>query len=499
MTIINRLLNNLLKPQVLYGVFIFFGIIWLLTFHHRYIEADECILGEYSYSFLKEGIVRVKTIPAIQDWDVRLFPHHRFFTWFGAGVIGVFGWSIYWLKISMLPWYALFFVFLYKYFKLYELQKHKFLLASLLIFTTPIILLKSFSFRPDIILMVEGMALLYFISKYRMNKKLIDLVWAGFFAGLGFLTHLNGAAFCIAGFLFLLVRKEFKGLIPYTLAGAVVGGIYFLELLPGNNFQLFIDQLTNWPTVNHGENFMGTGPISLVVGRVVKLLSEHKRFFWSDRVMGFSIVFLLSLILSFKSLKKNHSDVLLFMLVLVLSLNVFGSHLAERYILFYYGPMAVISALGIFYLLENRTWKQGLIILSLLAHFAMSILMVVDIYKRSNDYPTLHSEILSHIEGVDSKILVPYEMIYDEFPNRDLYVYKTYEYLQEGMPDKSMSQEQLFEKADELGMDFIVINENLANDEGRWFYNWNIEKNGFFDVHYQDDKCLILKNVNSVD
>ncbi|QSE97818.1 glycosyltransferase family 39 protein [Fulvivirga lutea] len=494
MKIVNQTLSIFQNKIVLYALFIIFGLAWLFTFHNRYIEADECILGEYSYSFLHEGFVRVKSIPAIQDWDVRLFPHHRFFTWFGAAVIGIFGWSITWLKVSILPWYGLFFVLLHQYFRLNNLSKSQFILAALFVFTTPIILLKSYSFRPDVILMTEGMGLLYFISKYKNEKQVKDLVFAGAFAGLGFLTHLNGAAFCIAGFLFLLIRKEFKALIPYTLAGAVVGGIYFIELLPDNNFQKFIDQLTNWPTVNHGENFMGSGPISLVMGRVQKLLSEHQRFFWGDRVMGFSIVFFLTLILSFKKLKQNHSDLLLFMLVLVLSLNMFGSHIAERYLLFYYGPMAIITSLGIFYVAEDTKWKQVLVSLSVLLHFVFSVMMIGKIVDRSEPIAENNEEILSHIKD-DGKILVPYEMIYNEFPSRDLYVYKTYEYLQESMPDKKMSQLQLFEKASELGMDYIVINRNLANDKGRWFYNWKIEENSYYEEYHQDDKSLILKKI----
>ncbi|MEQ8924191.1 MAG: glycosyltransferase family 39 protein [Fulvivirga sp.] len=494
MKIVSKPLSILIEKKVLYALFILFGVAWLLTFHNRYIEADECILGEYSYSFLNEGIVRVKSIPAIQDWDVRMFPHHRFFTWFGAAVIGIFGWSITWLKIAILPWYGLFFIFLYHYFKLQNISKDKFILAALLAFTAPILLLKSYSFRPDVLLMTEGMGLLYFISKYRNEKQVKDLVFAGAFAGLGLLTHLNGAAFCIAGFFFLLMRKEFKALIPYTLAGAVVGGIYFIELLPDNNFQKFIDQLTNWPTVNHGENFMGSGPISLVTGRIQKLLSEHQRFFWGDKVMGFSIIFFLSLILSFRKLKAHHTDLLVFMLVLVLSLNIFGSHIAERYLLFYYGPMAIITSLGIFYLVEDKTWKQAILTLSVLVHFVFSCMMIVKILDRSEPVPENNKEILSHISE-EAKTLVPYEMIYNEFPTRDLYVYKTYEYLQESMPNKEMTQLQLFEKASELGMEYIVINRNLAADQGRWFHNWEIEKNSYYEEYHKDQKALILKKL----
>src|SRR5690606_1206580 len=83
------------------------------------------------------------------------------------------------------------------------------------------------------------------------------------------------------------------------------------------------------------------------------LLSEHRRFFWGDRVIVFSVIFFVALISNFKQLKKRHKDLIIYMGIIVFSLNVFGSHVAERYLLFYYGFMAFISAIWLVSLREH--------------------------------------------------------------------------------------------------------------------------------------------------
>lgn len=490
----NSILASIISSKYLLILLGLFLVAWLVTFHHRYIEADECILGEYSYSFLQHGYVKVKTIPLISDWDERMFAHHKLFTWFGALIISIFGWSITWFKISVLPWYLLFYYFLYQYFKFKKLSQLHFIWAALLIFTTPIILLKSYSFRPDIILMTEGMALLYFLSRTLDSKQIKWAIASGVVAGLGFLTHLNGAAFCIAGFVFLLLYKEYRLLLPYVLAGGTVGGLYFIELLPPGNFDAFVTQLKNWPTVNHGENFVGNGSVgSLILGRVEKLLSEQQRFFWGDKVMGFSVLFFLTLIFSFNHLRKNYSELLIFLLLLVLSLNIFGSHVAERYILFYYGAMSVIAAIGLGHLVNAKRWQQYLILVSLAFHFVLAGNMIFKILERKYDAPKLNHFALSQINDKSSKILVPYEMIYNDFPDLDLYVFKTYEYLGEELPSGKMSQLQVFNQAHELGMDFIIINERLAGNKSAWFYQWEIQPNSYYKEFFRDDRFLILQ------
>jgi len=492
----NKLYKLIFSKTTLYVLLFLSFVFWAITLHNRFIENDEAILGEYSYHFLKEGVVRLKTIPLILDWDERVFGHHRFFTWYGAGIIQVFGWSITALKASIIPFYGLFLFLLYKYFKLEKFENTYFLVGALLILTCPILILKSFSFRPDIILMTEGMAILYLIRKYRVKQNLLYAAVAGGIAGLAFLTHLNGMAFCIAGFFFLLIRREFKALMGFVIAGAVIGGVYFIELIPDNNFERFIYELTNWPTVNHGENYIGGGIWGIIEGRIVKLLSEHQRFFWGDTVIAFSALFFSVLIFSFKSIKSQLGDVLLFLLLLILSLNLFGSHVAERYLLFYYGPMAVITAYGVVMAVKNRVyWKLALFS----AIFILQLVFAVKIFKeiRSYSYPTAetHKNILAKIPNESApKILAPCELIFNEFPHYDLYSFKTYEYLQEDMDDP-MSHAQLFQQAAELGMQYVIINDRMARYKDNWFYQWQIDDNSLYKPFFKNDRYIILKRI----
>lgn len=494
----NKFYNNVISNKLIYVLFALFGVLYLISLFHRYIEDDECILGEYSYYFLHEGIVRVKTMPAILNFDERMFAHHKFYTWSGALFIHIFGWSIYLLKTTTFIWYGLFFFLVYKYFKLINVDNKKlhFLVASFIIFTAPIILVKSFSFRPDILLMMEGMAVIYFLKKYRMEHAVSSVILAGVFAGLAFLSHLNGIAFCIAGFFLLLILKEFKALWIFTVSGGLVGSLYFLDLLAPGNFEGFIYQLMNWPTVNHGENYTGDGNIfSIITGRIVKLLSEHQRFFWGDRVLAFSALFVVGLVFNFKRLRSIDREIVYFILLLIPALNIFGSHIAERYLLFYYGPMAVISAFWIVSLKKRSDVVQKTVVLALLVlHLSFSGKMFMSIFEKNYNAPKLHREVLGAVvSSPDDKILAPYPFIYNEFENYDLYAYKTYEYLQEDM-DHKMTQMEVLSKANALGMDYIIIDEQMRNNKLlHWFNGWEIIENPYYEVDKVVQGHLILK------
>lgn len=491
----NRYFQLLYSQKPLYLLLFLWVVAWLFGLHHRFIENDECVLGEYSYYFLHEGVVKLKTIPEILTWDERLYSHHRFFTWYGAFIIQVFGWSITALKSSILPFFGLFFILLYKYFQLEKFDNRYFLTAALIVFTSPIILLKSFSYRPDILLMAEGMAIIFFLRKYRLSKEWRFALFAGAVAGLSFLTHLNGVAFCIAGFFFLVIRKEYKSLVPYVGAGVLVGGLYFIEFLSPGVFEAYIYELTHWPTVNHGENYIGGGGVmGIIEGRFLKLLSEHRRFFWGDNVIAFSVLFFISLVFGFKYLKQKVGDALLFLLLLVLSLNIFGSHVAERYVLFYYGPMAVISAVALMHWLEKkRTWKVLIWSLAVILQFVFAIKMVIEL--RDKSYPTVqyHADILDKIPNEEKpKILGPYELIYNELPDYDLYCYKTYEYLEESSGEV-WTQKALFEKAHSLNMEYIIISDRMAEYPANWFFGWKIVQSPLYEQYFKDDFYLILK------
>lgn len=498
----NKLYPKLVTNRLFYVLLIVFGVFYLFSLADRYIEDDEAVLGEYSYYFLKEGVVKWKTLPGILNFDERVYPHHRFYTWSGAAVIQLFGWSINALKTSTLVWYALFFIFLYQYFRISDVENKKqhFIIAACIIFTAPIIILKSFSFRPDVLLMAEGMAVLYFIKRYRVKNTLLSIVLAGAFAGLAFLTHINGISFCVAGFFLLLILKEYKAMAVFTISGAVVGALYFIELLPAGNFEGYMYQLTNWPTVNHGENYLGGSVWSLIEGRVVKLLSEHRRFFWGDRVLAFSILFFVALIFNFKTLKKKDQEVFWYMILLVPALNIFGSHVAERYLLFYYGPMAVITAIWIYDLkFSSNAILRSLTLILLVLHLAFAGKMLTELYTRSYNYTEKHKEVLARIPASDAKILAPYAFIFNELVNYDLYAYKTYEYMQEEM-DHLMTPEEFFTTADSLGMEYIVMNEIVRDKKfTEWMKDWEVDPNEHYRVLYQDEEHIILENISTAD
>ena len=492
---IHSFYHSVLQKRVLLTMVIVVAIIQLSTLPNRYIETDESWLAEHSYSFLHEGIVRLKTMPEILGLDTRSFVYHKLFAWFGAVVISIFGFAITPLKISAFLFYLAFLYLLYKHVISRTSNLNKAYLALLLVMCAPLVIRKSYSFRPDMMLMFFSFAVYYFLTKYRKHGDIKWVVVAGVLAGLGFLTHLNGVAFCVAGFLFLAVYKKFKAVVIFSLVAIPICAVYFLDLLPAGNFDTFLYQITNWPTVNHGDNYIGGGAWQIVWGRIEKLLSEHQRFFWSDRVIGLSAIFFLSLIVGFRKLWADHRPLLLYMLLSVLALNIFGSHVAERYAVFYYGFMALISMHAMFYLLENGHAATKLIMLLLvLLQFAFASKELSTLYTKSYNTVESHRYIVSQIPDSNPKILVPWELIFNDFEKHDFYSYKTYEYLGEKLPGGKMTQAELLHKADELGMDYIIVNDLRANDKHHWFYQWEVVANPYYSQFYKDDRYMILKH-----
>jgi len=493
---VNKLYRFLFSKKSIKVLLVLLSLVVVSTYFNRYIETDESWSAEHSYSLLEEGIVRIKTMPEILNLDERTFIYHKFFTWVGSGVISIFGFKILPLKFTSLIWTLLLFVSLYNYHKLspHKFTKEMFWLSVLLIISSPLIILKSFSFRPDTLLMLESFLVFYFIQRHQRSGQYFNVVIAGLIAGLGFFTHLNGVAFCVAGFIFYLLKKDFKSVLIFSTAAIPVCFLYFIDLLfPIDNFHTFIWQITNWPTVNHGDNYIGGGIGDLILRRIEKLLSEHQRFFWGESVIGFSVIFFVAVFSKLKFILRNYRDEFIFLIVLIISLNVFGSHVAERYLPFYYGLMSILASAVIIDLKKNSLKVLKIIVILLFVLQAIFIVINLrETYSRNYNTVESHANILSKVPS-EARILIPWELVFNEFESYDLYSFKTYEYLGEDLEGGRMTQKQLFAKAVELGMDYIIINQRMASYKGNWFYNWEIQPQPYYKEYFKNDRYVILK------
>ena len=446
-------------------------IAFIVSMWHRYAYIDDCFFGEQAYWLAKEGVVRTKTIQAGLGWEERLFVYHKLNIWIGALIIKLFGWSIYYLKTLTLLIYISFFFLFKRYLSIDRARfpEPTYLLVSLLIFVNPLTIIYGFTYRPEILVMVSGFASFIALEKVRNidSRPFAWSIMAGVAAGIAFLTHLNGIIFAVSGFFYLIISRKYKLLIPYTLSTGIVMSFYFIDLLPSGNLARFLAQINNWPDEVSGNYHSKTNFLTNVL---LKLSTEHQRFFWGDKVFAFSTLFFLCIILAFKYLKENHKQLLLYTGMLILFLNLFGSQIAERYLLYYFPMMALIIALSILDFIKKKQFIRLTIVSAvLLIQIGITSKYWLSIMKENSDIVAVNKQLNDFIPAESTRILAPYSFIFNEISNK-LLTYHTLEYF-EFVQKKKLTGTEALARCAQLGIDHIIVDHYPFRDDKvkRWF------------------------------
>ena len=465
------------------------ALLYLITFYNRYIQIDENFFAEQGYWLLNEGNVKIKSIPGVLNWNTQFFVYHKLLVWISSGIIYVFGWSIFNLKTFTLVVLILFLFLLWKY-----LREQGVGLAWMAIFifiSIPYILIKSFEFRPEVLMMLFTFSSFVYIDKSFKTNKYQSLLIAGVLAGIAFLVHLNAVIACVAGALTLLFRKDIKGTVVFSAAAIPICLIYFYPLIVNQQLDAWFFELKNWPTHNFDES-VSQGFLGTVSNIASKLANEQKRFFWDEKVMIVSAIFFLSLLFSFKRLWANHKNLIIYLGLLVISMAILGSHVAPRYLLMYLPFMVITIVLAFTY---SNKWFNYLFYALSFAQLVVLANTGIDIVARNKAYASESRDLVSQISESRTSIIGPWEIIFDEIGNHDIYNFKTYEY-QEDKMSAQYTQMEVLEDLYNREVEFIVLDELMKNDKiYHWFHNWKIQQNSYYQEFNRDDDYLILKRI----
>ena len=451
---------------------LFLGCIaFIISMWQRYAYIDDCFFGEQAYWLAKDGVVRTKTIHAGLGWEERLFVYHKLNIWIGALIIKTLGWSVYYFKTFTLLVYLSFFFLLKKYL---QIDRSRFpdltyLMVCLLIFINPLTFIYGFTYRPEILVMATGFVSFKALEMVRSSdsRSFFWIIIAGVAAGLAFLTHLNGLIFAVSGFFYLIIYRKYRFLIPYLFSGGIIMFFYFIDLLPSGNIVRFLAQINNWPDDVSGNFHSKT---NFIIGVFVKLSTEHQRFFWSDKVFAFSILFFLSVLMAFKHLKETHRPLLIYTAMLILFLNLLGSQIAERYLLYYFPMMALLIALSVLYFLKQRQFVRLTVVsIVLLVQLGLTAKHWLSIMNENSDFVTVNEELHNAIPSDSEIILAPYTFIYNEISDKIL-TYHTLEYF-EVLQKKQFTGADASAYCAKLGIDHIIIDYFPSVDKkvDRWF------------------------------
>ena len=496
----DRIFSSLLSRKTLIILLSVFGLVFLASLWNRYIQSDENWIGEQSYWLLKNGVVQIKTMKGILGFENRMFVYHPLLVYAGAALIAVFGWSLPVLKIFVLLLFLLFLFILFRYFRNNCVDPAAcFLIATVLVFVNPAMMLHSFMFRPEIAVMTAGFLSFYFLTNALKNNSVRASLLSGLFAGIAFLITYNGLLFPVAGFLLLLVNKKYRMLVSFCAVAVIVAGIATIELWNKEHLDIFLYQFRNWPTHRFGSTYLDKNAGSWLLRKLLNLLNIHQQFFWSDRVFVFSAIFFLSLIASFRKLWADHRNTILYMIFLTLTLNIFGSFIAERYLLYLFPYMAILLVYGIIHIATGSVrWPK-------IAFMILLLLQVVAITKTSrfvfsmnNNYTKNHSGILSRIPEKDAVILAPWTFIYNGVEDRNLVSYKSIQYYEENLGRKILPEEFLKLVKEKYKADYFIIQTRIMN-EADWNHYWFgdhqvILNNPLYEEYYRDDAFIIMKH-----
>ncbi len=198
---------------------------------------------------------------------------------------------------------------------------------------------------------------------------------------------------------------------------------------------------------------------------------------------GLSALTILALIAKGGVLWKKHKELIIYFIVADLSLNIFGSHIAEVNMILLIPFLALISAAFLSELrIKGSPFLQSITIIILLFQISVVIYGFVNILSKREVISKVSETTLSSFPNNNEKVLVPYRFVFNQLPNYNLVSYKTIEYhqIENG---RKYTKEEFLDLATKLDIYYMVISSEMYS-ENNGMYPWmQIEFEGVSDKY----------------
>ncbi len=451
-------------------IFIFSIVVFILFQLNKNSRQDDDFIGEQVFWLLKTGHVKSELMRGFNNIGLENYQSifHKFLIYNGYVLSKIFGWSLYTLHAVSLIYLFIFFAFFYLF-----LKKNQDSFGENMVFIAiPVILIcngiayYSFCFRPEIMIMALGFGSYWQLSRYLDEKKLIGLVFSSFLAGLAFASHLNGLIFIVAGFVLLLTHQRWKeGFIFGFCSTLLFGIIYFSDILIHSDIQQFIVQFKNDPSIDKA-NYEWYSPF-------IKILDEHIRFFFTEKEIFLSLLLIYSIIVGFKFLKRQHRDLLIYTLVLVISLGCYTYSKTPKYLLLYFPFLILIILVTVRNSFMYAQNNKLIIHLSLFFAFIAVQLygdmnQIIHNFKHWNRKSEIeiNAEVAGHIPNEHNKlnIIAPEGFIFNEIKNFNrIHTMVRYSFFNEfhGRPKNTFAQ--VIDSAYKYDIHYVIFNKTYKS------------------------------------
>lgn len=473
-------------------IFVFIFSLFIFSLYQRVPNEDEAVIAGHSYFYNKLGFVKSDLYGGYgYNWEDRQYHYHKLFVLTGSLFIKFFGFDVYTFKSVSLVFTIIFFVFLFRYIKIYfrAYRRHFLIVSSVLLFNS-IFFDHSFMFRPEIMVMTLGFISFYFLIEGINKSSNILIILGGIFAGLSAFTHLNGLIYCSAGAVLLLFRKKF---LPFVLFGFFAGLfslLYFFDITSLEDFNLLKLQFATDPNVIDKRPFLNN------------LFSEQMRFLWSPKEISFTLIFLIALLLSFRTLRKENPNLLIYLLCLIISLGILAHGKTTKYALNYYPYMAIIIGYHFREQVKAKNITKYITFFFLALYFVVNLIYTVKLINSRINIKFHNKEIASRIPEKEIKISAPEVFVFNEIFNytvRGPIAFDHHYYAFK--PDENRTVEKYFSFAAKNGDRYLIVDRNINTFNFLRAYDFSGIQPGDtlagFKLLSNDNKVYIFRNISS--
>ena len=385
--------------------------LYIYDFASRTINGDESILAEHAKKFATEGHVSSPMFTGMeQGWETLQLHYHKLFILTGALVYKLFGTSIYAFRSISLVYFILMIYVFYIILKRDENIYIKFGIILILLLANYTFFIHGLIYRPETSLAFYCLLSFYLLSRGMRINSVYPVIFSGISAGLGVLTHLNGLSILFAGSVLLFWKKKYKFLFIFIATGVLISFLYFFDINTKQKLFQFLQQFKLDPNLRESD-FSMFGPF-------LKIIEEHKRFFWNPSMAIFTVSIITVLFLSAKHLWKNNKSIIIFTIFLIIGLAGISHGKTIKYALIYIPFLTIILTYGLIYIYNHGNRTKRIVIFSVL-----SLYLIVNIYNCIDD--SLHfinsvrrSEMLtSKLKENNSNIFSPAYLYFNQDSN----------------------------------------------------------------------------------
>lgn len=419
------------------------------TYFQRYPTGDDAWFAEQSYWLAKTGIVRSNFFLGVLDWDKQIFVSHKLFILLGSCIIKSFGVSLIASKSISLFFSLVLFLFLVKYFYDRNVFKSNWYNLLFLLFGNILFVKMSFENRPELMVLTFGFLSFYFLQ--HGNKR---YVWfAGLFAGLSALSHLNGIIYILAGCMLLLYTSNWRKFFYFSIASGITFAFYFFDIIYFSAFEVWGAQFKNDPAVFN----------SIGILAKLKVLAKFPSIFYSSPEQAApTLLFIVLLWLNRSRISMLDVSLKVYSVSLFISFWLISKSATGHYQLLFF-PFMLILIIELLTLEFKKDKISKLVVGTMFIYSIVGFVGAIQVlYKiHSSEYlPTKYAAICKDLPK-NSVGLVPLEFYFNQYENhQQLYC------LENNWPidvyGKDMSTvSELGENAYAKKIDFILINKSV--------------------------------------